>query len=68
MSEMFLIPVRIELKVKYINPVDKNVENMPQFEINATLYLTKDEANKLYEVLTNNVVEALRIATGVRKP
>jgi hypothetical protein len=67
MSEMFLIPVRIELKVKYINPVDKNVENMPQFEINVTLFLTKDEANKLYEVLTNNVVEALRIATGARK-
>jgi hypothetical protein len=61
------LPVKVKIEYQFENPYKDGKEAQTKFSINVTIFLTRNEAEMLEDIITNKMVEILNIIFEARK-
>jgi hypothetical protein len=61
------LPVKVNISYEFWNPYKDEKEAQTKFSINVTIFLTRNEAEMLEDIITNKMVEILNIIFEARK-
>jgi hypothetical protein len=61
------LPARVNISYEFTNPFKSEKETPTKLTINVEIFLTKDEAKILEEIITDKIIEILNVVFEARK-